>query len=83
VGTFAGGKEGLLQARHGSREEATVDSATYQPPGVVGVAVRVGRLTVERALKSGSHPSRFPVVNLGVGGWPWLFQVPSETTLPP
>ena len=82
-GNVAGGKEGLLQARHGSREEATVDSATYQPPGVVGVAVRVGRLTRRTCIEKREPPLPLSDGQLGVGGRPWLFQVSSETTLPP
>jgi hypothetical protein len=61
----------------GDREEATVDAATYQHPGV-GV-VSVDRLTVEPALKCGSHP---PALWWPAGGGrPWRVEVPSEMGL--
>jgi hypothetical protein len=53
-----------------------VDAATYQHPGV-GV-VSVDRLTVEPALKSGSHP---PALWWPAGGRPWRLEVPSEMGL--
>lgn len=54
VGALQEVKRDCPQTRQETQEEATVGAATYQDPGV-GV-LPVDRLTVEPALKSGSHP---------------------------
>lgn len=53
------------------QEVAPVDAATYQHPGVR--VLPVDRLTVEHALKSGSHPPAL-VVGCWGGGWPWRLE---------